>query len=215
VPTRAPPATLSEANPPAGSPWYSRLSRCAEIAAQRPALDLEHHGLERSPFATDSITRATSAVGCTRSPISVFTDSTPLLPRSVAVGSFALCRLSFLPTSLPMRATPRDHFVDFDDVVERLRDFAIDPTDPWACERKLPFRSARQRLHMRRDRARRRKLQACHFPPSIRAGPGLTPRTPGTIAKRRSLQAQLFAGSQACPQYRQHFFELVDLSKKK
>ena len=80
----------------------------------------------RSPLATAPMTRATSVVGWTRSPIIAFTESTQSAQQPVAAGQLAaLADLTFLADH------PRDAvelavepLVQLDDVVEGLRDLA-------------------------------------------------------------------------------------------
>jgi len=136
----------------------------------------------------------------------VFTDSTHSCHDPVAEGQLrSLPGLSFLPHFIADAGKlPGDHFVDFDDVVERLRDFAIRPRPRSMGMRtgKLPFpeRDAAPSA-VRRDRASPEKIAGWSFPShQFRQVPAFTPGTPGTIAKRPGpLQAQPFAGSPSMP----------------
>ncbi len=75
-------------SPPSGAPSISSCMRC-----------------DRSPLATESMTRATSAVGRARSPISALTESTCAAQAPAAAGSRTRWLIwPPLPTSSRMRA---------------------------------------------------------------------------------------------------------------
>ena len=64
---------------------------------------------ERSPFATAPMTRATSAVGCTRSDTSPFAESTQAAQAPRALGSAARCDVCpCLPTLSLSRPSSRE-----------------------------------------------------------------------------------------------------------
>ena len=105
------------------------LADAQELAPQRPAVDLELHGLARSPLATAPMTRATSVVGCTRSPIIEFTESMQSLQRRVARRQLAaLADLAFLADHLGDAVElAGEALVQLGDVVEGS---AISPSSP-------------------------------------------------------------------------------------
>ena len=81
---------------------------------------------DRSPLATEPMTRATSVDGCTRSPISPLTDSRHSAQRPDADPRLARWLiLPSLPTALLMRCELARHaLIQFEDFVERVRDLA-------------------------------------------------------------------------------------------
>ena len=101
----------------------------------------------RSPLATAPITRATSVVGCTRSPIMAFTESMQEFQAPVAAGSFARSPiLPSLPTTVATRSSSRVK-VSFR-LAMSLNASAISPSTPVQSRgkraEKSPFRNARK-----------------------------------------------------------------------
>src|SRR5207245_2226625 len=129
---------------------------------------------DSSPFATAVVTSAMlrtspvrfAAIRFTLSVCSVYLP--PPLPRTGRDRQLrSLPGFSFLPHLVADAANLlRDHFVCFDDVVERLRDFAIDPDEVHRhANGKFPFPERAQRLQQRAAIEHcRRKLKVGHFP---------------------------------------------------
>ena len=129
VPTSRATRVTSEANAPSWSTivlTVLAVSRNSPVSG-RPSMS-SAIVCDRSPFATAPMTRATSVVGCTRSTISVFTESMqplhapPVLPIGGALRGLAL----FADDAADPRHLGAELLVHFDHVVEGVGDLSCD-----------------------------------------------------------------------------------------
>ena len=123
---------------------------------------------DRSPLATAPITRATSVVGCTRSPISVLTESTQSPQETARRGKLARSPIwPSLPTTWHSRSNSWVmRLVQLDHVVEGLGDFARDAGQiEGQADREIPLAKRAQGFEQQLGIKLRRGVDLWHAVP--------------------------------------------------